>query len=64
MSAAEMFLGNDSGPGHLAGIIGVPTLILYGPTDPRNWKPLGPHVRILRREDLSKLSPQEVGKEF
>ena len=35
LSSARAFVGNDSGPGHLAGILGVPTLALFGPTDPR-----------------------------
>jgi ADP-heptose:LPS heptosyltransferase len=63
LSSAESFVGNDSGPGHLAGIVGVPTLILYGPTDPGNWKPLGPHVRFLRRENFSGLRAADVLQE-
>ncbi len=34
VAAAGQFVGNDSGPAHLAGILGVPTLSLFGPTDP------------------------------
>jgi ADP-heptose:LPS heptosyltransferase len=39
MSHAAMFLGNDSGPGHIAGALGVPTLILNGlsPGMPSEW---------------------------
>src|SRR5581483_10061941 len=32
LSRASAYVGNDSGPTHLAGIIGVPTLALFGPT--------------------------------
>lgn len=42
------FLGNDSGVSHLAGLLALPTLALFGPTDPAVWSPLGPHVRTLR----------------
>ena len=50
---ADGFVGNDSGPAHLAGVLGVPTVAVFGPTDPARWHPLGPAVRaILRREPL------------
>jgi ADP-heptose:LPS heptosyltransferase len=42
------YVGNDSGVTHLAGMVGVPTLALFGPTDPVRWAPLGPRVRIVR----------------
>ncbi len=60
LQSAEQFIGNDSGPAHLAGILAVPTLALFGPTDPANWKPLGPNVRILRATPLDNLSAEEV----
>jgi ADP-heptose:LPS heptosyltransferase len=48
ISTAAAFVGNDSGPAHLAGIIGVPTIALFGQTSPVQWKPLGPRVRVLQ----------------
>ena len=54
------FIGNDSGPGQLAGIVGLPSVILFGPTDPALWKPLGPRVRTLRGQPLASLSAQSV----
>lgn len=47
VSAADLFIGNDSGIGHLAAAVGIPTLSLFGPTDPRVWRPLGPRVAAL-----------------
>jgi ADP-heptose:LPS heptosyltransferase len=58
--SARAFVGNDSGPGHLAAILGVPTLALFGPTDPARWKPLGPRVEVLRGEPLEELSVEDV----
>jgi ADP-heptose:LPS heptosyltransferase len=49
---AAIFIGNDSGPAHLAGIIGLPTIALFGPTNPANWKPLGPKVQTLHGDDV------------
>jgi ADP-heptose:LPS heptosyltransferase len=58
--SARAFVGNDSGPGHLAGVLGVPTLTLFGPTDPARWKPLGPRVSVLRGEPLDALNVEPV----
>ncbi|HLJ69195.1 MAG TPA: glycosyltransferase family 9 protein [Chloroflexota bacterium] len=41
LSAARLVVGNDSGVTHLAAAAGVPTLALFGPTDPAGWAPLG-----------------------
>jgi len=60
LTSASLFLGNDSGPGQLAGIIGLSTFILFGPTDPGVWLPLGPAVRMLRRQPLSELTVDAV----
>lgn len=45
--SARVFLGADSGPSHLAAQLGIPTLALFGPTDPASWAPIGPDVTIL-----------------
>ena len=39
---AGVFIGNDSGPGHLAALCGVPTFTLFGPHLPQGWAPLHP----------------------
>jgi ADP-heptose:LPS heptosyltransferase len=64
LSSCAAFVGNDSGPGHLAGIIGLPSVILFGPTDPNVWKPLGPRVRALRAEPISTLDADIVFQEL
>ncbi|MCC6175525.1 MAG: glycosyltransferase family 9 protein [Chloroflexi bacterium] len=60
MRRAAAFLGNDSGFSHLAGLLGCRTLTLFGPTDPGLWKPLGPHVRTIRRQPLAAVTSDEV----
>ncbi len=47
------YLGNDSGVSHLAAVLGIPSTVLFGPTDPRVWRPRGPHVGIVRSPDDS-----------
>jgi ADP-heptose:LPS heptosyltransferase len=39
---AGVFIGNDSGPGHLAAFCGVPTFTLFGPQVPEWFVPLHP----------------------
>ena len=48
MRHAALFIGNDSGITHLAAACGVPTIALFGPTDPRIWSPRGPAVQVIR----------------
>lgn len=48
LSAAEFYLGNDSGITHLAAALGTPTCALFGPTDPAQWAPRGNHVRVVQ----------------
>jgi len=43
---AGIFIGNCSGPGHLAAICGVPTFTLYGPSMPEWFVPLHPAAEI------------------
>ena len=62
LRTASLFIGHDSGPSHLAGVMGVPTVAVFGPTDPAVWKPLGPHVSVVRGQPLDKLSVTDVYK--
>lgn len=41
---AAMFIGNDSGPGHLAAFCGVPTFTVFGPQLPEWFAPLHPQA--------------------
>lgn len=42
----------DSGPAHLACAAGVPTVTLFGPTDPNRWRPLGDMTEAVFDETL------------
>lgn len=39
ISGATLFLGNDSGPAHIAAAFGVPPIVIFGPSDPVIWAP-------------------------
>jgi ADP-heptose:LPS heptosyltransferase len=46
----DLFVGNDSGPTHLAATTGVPVLAVFaGTADPLQWGPLGPGAASLHR---------------
>ncbi|MCL4544791.1 MAG: glycosyltransferase family 9 protein [Chloroflexi bacterium] len=47
LQQCTVFVGNDSGVTHLAAVLGVPTVALFGPTRPGRWRPLGPRVMII-----------------
>lgn len=47
MASFDLYLGNDSGVTHLAAAIGLPTVAVFGVTDPRIWRPLGEHVTVV-----------------
>ncbi len=44
------FIGNDSGISHLAAFTGIPTVVIFGPSNPKRWKPFGRSVEVLRPE--------------
>lgn len=56
-------IGNDTGPMHLIAPTGCPVIVLFsGHTDPVRHGPKGAHVRIVQKDDLSSLSPDDMLK--
>ena len=48
LKSAGGYIGNDSGASHLAAFLGLPTTVIFGPTDPHRWQPIGRAVEIVR----------------
>jgi len=46
----SFFTTNDSGLMHIAAALKVPTVAVFGPTDPVATGPIGPHTRIVRHD--------------
>ena len=61
---ASAFLGNDSGGSHLAAAAGAPGVVIFGPTDPARWRPIGTgggeQIRILSRDPIDSIEVGEV----
>ncbi len=55
MAGASLFIGNDSGPAHIAAAFGVPVVALFGASDPVTWAPWRTESQVLR-------SPEGIGK--
>ena len=61
LTTCRYFIGHDSGISHLAAACGVPSLLLFGPTDPAIWAPPAEHVTVLRRSpSLGSISLPDV----
>jgi len=60
MRRADLFIGGDSGPTHLAAALAVPLVGLYGPTNPKRNGPWGPGVKRVLRHESSVTSYKRV----
>ncbi|GAC1565052.1 MAG: glycosyltransferase family 9 protein [Ktedonobacteraceae bacterium] len=60
LQQCQGYLGNDSGITHLAALPGVPTVAIFGPTDPAIWRPMGSNVKVIRGQPLQSLSTDVV----
>ena len=50
LHTCNVFIGNDSGPMHLAAAVGTQTIGLYGPGDPIRFGPAGEKCQTIRRK--------------
>ncbi|MDQ6664338.1 MAG: glycosyltransferase family 9 protein [Acidobacteriota bacterium] len=60
LAGARIFIGNDSGIGHLAAAAETPVIALFGPTDPAIWAPRGAQVTVVAKSSLEDISVDEV----
>ena len=61
ISGAAIFIGNDSGPAHMAAAFGIPSVVLFGASDPAIWSPWRTHSEVIVAPDgLAKVSVSRV----
>lgn len=63
LTRSARYFGHDTGISHLAAAVGANCTLLFGPTAPSVWAPLGEHVRIIEAPDgnLDALSADAIG---
>lgn len=61
IASAQLYVGNDSGITHLAAALGVPTLAIFGPTNPHRWRPIGPRTAVVAGEPFPSLEAVLAG---
>ena len=42
----DLYVGGDTGPMHIASLMGIPAVVIYGPTDPIENEPFGNHKKV------------------
>jgi ADP-heptose:LPS heptosyltransferase len=48
LACAEAFVGLDSAPYHVAAMLGIPLVVMFGPTNEREWGPVLPRQRVVK----------------
>jgi heptosyltransferase-2 len=56
MSRSMFFVGNDSGPAHLAAAVGIPIVVLSGADDPKETSPISTKKRLIYLSHLDCIS--------
>ena len=61
LSKAAVFIGNDSGPAHMAAAFGVPCVVLFGNSNPAIWAPWETESEVIVAPDgIAKVSVSRV----
>ena len=60
LAGASLFIGNDSGPAHMAAAFGVPTIVLFGPSDHEIWAPWKTESAVLKSDEIAKIEVSQV----
>ncbi len=50
IAGAKLFVGNDTGPSHLAAATGVPAVVIFGSTSSVHWRPWQSNHRVVQNE--------------
>ena len=60
LAGASLVIGNDSGPVHLAALLGTPTVAVFQAGSPETWAPRGVNVRVAGREGDPPTPPEVI----
>jgi len=57
LRGGAVLISNDSGPMHLAAAVKTPVVGIFGPTNPRKWRPWGQRVAVVTAQDVCEQAP-------
>lgn len=61
LASASLFIGNDSGPAHMACALGIPLVVLFGPSDCQVWAPWKPvAAEQIVRPSIANIATEDV----
>ena len=61
IAGASLFIGNDSGPAHMAAAFGIPVVVLFGPSDVDVWRPWKtPAETLVGSGGITSISTEQV----
>jgi len=66
LAQSQLFMGNDSGLGHIAAAAGTPTVTVFGPGDPARYHPWHPQARWIQSStgDIGDIAVDAVTEEI
>ncbi|MES1260227.1 MAG: glycosyltransferase family 9 protein [Acidobacteriota bacterium] len=59
---ASLFVGNDSGPAHMAAAFGTPQLIFFGPSDDEIWHPWRAESQVLKANPIHEITVDQASR--
>jgi ADP-heptose:LPS heptosyltransferase len=60
IAGASLFIGNDSGPAHIAAAFGIPLVVLFGPSNRTIWAPWKATAEVLHAIPIEAIAPAQV----
>lgn len=64
LSKASIYIGLDTSVTHMAAALGIPTIALYGPTNPVKWGPMPKNISFPGKSPYKRKGTQMLGNVF
>ena len=66
LEKVQLFIGNDSGLGHIASALDINTFTIFGPGEPHRYRPWGQKARWFqdKQKEIKKIKPTDIYKKI